>query len=113
MLVRLRELVTAQLMNIEQSDDQPELQHVELPEMEAHHIDATTGLDEMEMIDAALSNEGRAMEQDSVRRAPRQTRRGAGPLDPNDPSTWGRVPRNKPCPCGSGKKYKHCHGKRD
>lgn len=24
--------------------------------------------------------------------------------------TWGRVARNEPCPCGSGKKYKHCHG---
>ncbi|MEO0822738.1 MAG: SEC-C metal-binding domain-containing protein, partial [Pseudomonadota bacterium] len=31
--------------------------------------------------------------------------------DPNDPSTWGKVGRNAPCPCGSGKKYKHCHGK--
>jgi preprotein translocase subunit SecA len=30
--------------------------------------------------------------------------------DPNDPSTWGRVGRNEACPCGSGKKYKHCHG---
>jgi len=28
----------------------------------------------------------------------------------NDPETWGNTPRNKPCPCGSGKKYKHCHG---
>ncbi|MBM3488388.1 MAG: preprotein translocase subunit SecA [Alphaproteobacteria bacterium] len=31
-------------------------------------------------------------------------------IDPNDPATWGKVPRNAPCPCGSGKKYKHCHG---
>ncbi|SDF54638.1 MULTISPECIES: preprotein translocase subunit SecA [Thalassobaculum] len=30
--------------------------------------------------------------------------------DPKDPSTWGKVQRNAPCPCGSGKKYKHCHG---
>jgi len=30
--------------------------------------------------------------------------------DPNDPTTWGKVGRNEPCPCGSGKKYKHCHG---
>ncbi len=28
----------------------------------------------------------------------------------NDPATWGKVGRNEPCPCGSGKKYKHCHG---
>ncbi|MCH7929866.1 MAG: preprotein translocase subunit SecA [Proteobacteria bacterium] len=26
-------------------------------------------------------------------------------------AVWGKVGRNKPCPCGSGKKYKHCHGK--
>ena len=32
-------------------------------------------------------------------------------IDPDDPSTWGKVPRNAPCPCGSGRKYKHCHGK--
>ena len=32
-------------------------------------------------------------------------------MNPNDPSSWGKVPRNSPCPCGSGKKYKHCHGK--
>jgi preprotein translocase subunit SecA len=30
--------------------------------------------------------------------------------NPNDPSSWGRVARNEPCPCGSGKKFKHCHG---
>ena len=32
-------------------------------------------------------------------------------LDPNDPATWGKTGRNVACPCGSGKKYKHCHGK--
>jgi preprotein translocase subunit SecA len=31
--------------------------------------------------------------------------------NPNDPASWGKVGRNEPCPCGSGKKYKHCHGK--
>ncbi|MFA7430485.1 MAG: preprotein translocase subunit SecA [Rhodospirillaceae bacterium] len=30
--------------------------------------------------------------------------------DPRNPDTWGRVTRNEPCPCGSGKKFKHCHG---
>ena len=25
--------------------------------------------------------------------------------------SWGKVPRNAPCPCGSGRKYKQCHGK--
>jgi len=32
-------------------------------------------------------------------------------FDENDPSTWDALPRNAVCPCGSGKKYKHCHGK--
>ncbi len=31
-------------------------------------------------------------------------------FDAEDPSTWGKVPRNAACPCGSGKKFKHCHG---
>lgn len=35
---------------------------------------------------------------------------GAQKIDPKDPRTWGKVARNDPCPCGSGKKYKHCHG---
>ncbi|MEC8133036.1 MAG: SEC-C metal-binding domain-containing protein, partial [Pseudomonadota bacterium] len=34
----------------------------------------------------------------------------ASAFDPNNPATWGKVARNAPCPCGSGKKYKHCHG---
>jgi preprotein translocase subunit SecA len=32
-------------------------------------------------------------------------------IDPRDPSTWGKVARNATCPCGSGKKFKHCHGR--
>ncbi len=35
----------------------------------------------------------------------------AAVIDPDDPSTWGKVGRNQPCPCGTGKKYKQCHGK--
>ena len=33
-------------------------------------------------------------------------------FDENDPATWGNPGRNDPCPCGSGKKFKHCHGQR-
>ena len=32
-------------------------------------------------------------------------------IDPNNPNTWGKVGRNETCPCGSGKKFKNCHGK--
>ena len=35
----------------------------------------------------------------------------AAGVDPADPATWGPSGRNDPCPCGSGKKYKHCHGR--
>ena len=40
-----------------------------------------------------------------------RNRKAAGTIDPHNPETWGKVPRNALCPCGSGKKYKHCHGK--
>ncbi len=35
----------------------------------------------------------------------------AGAVDAADPATWRNTPRNALCPCGSGKKYKHCHGR--
>jgi len=39
---------------------------------------------------------------------------GATPRDgfvEDDPTTWGSPGRNDACPCGSGKKFKHCHGR--
>jgi preprotein translocase subunit SecA len=36
-------------------------------------------------------------------------KKGEAP-NPDDPSTWGKIQRNAQCPCGSGKKYKPCHG---
>jgi preprotein translocase subunit SecA len=35
----------------------------------------------------------------------------ANMADLDDPSTWAATPRNAPCPCGSGRKFKHCHGR--
>ncbi|MGB6935180.1 MAG: SEC-C metal-binding domain-containing protein, partial [Xanthobacteraceae bacterium] len=35
----------------------------------------------------------------------------AAPRNPQDPQSWGKVGRNEACPCGSGKKFKHCHGR--
>ena len=51
--------------------------------------------------------------------SPDGTPEGASPMkaaraarvNPADPSTWGATSRNAPCPCGTGKKFKHCHGK--
>ncbi len=42
---------------------------------------------------------------------PLQSRAAAQKIDPNNPATWGKIQRNAICPCGTGKKYKHCHGR--
>ena len=120
MLGRLRENVTGQLMHVELAppEEQPALQPTELPPMEARHLDPLTGYNEFEpdpemaMADAAIAGARarRDTRSEPEKRAPLQSRRGDGALNPNDPSTWGRVSRNALCPCGSGKKYKHCHG---
>jgi len=34
----------------------------------------------------------------------------ASDRNPGNPDSWGKVARNEACPCGSGKKFKHCHG---
>jgi Phytanoyl-CoA dioxygenase (PhyH)/SEC-C motif len=51
----------------------------------------------------------------AVRKERRETDRNArsgGPArNPEDPVRWGKVGRNDPCPCGSGRKYKQCHGR--
>jgi preprotein translocase subunit SecA len=52
-------------------------------------------------------NKGHSIE---TKLKPTKTRVEVGARDPEDESTWGRVSRNENCPCGSGKKYKHCHG---
>ncbi|WP_072395040.1 preprotein translocase subunit SecA [Hyphomicrobium sp. CS1GBMeth3] len=117
MLARLREATTGQLMHVELAppgQEPPELEEPELPEMFAHHLDPQTGRDEfneeLALVDAAIAARGRGS-QAPEKRAPLQTRRAAAAFDPSDPATWGKISRNAPCPCGSGKKYKHCHGK--
>jgi len=58
---------------------------------------------------ATITSDGEAETVATV--SPVTSRQAAAELDPDNPDTWGRVARNAPCPCGSGKKYKHCHGK--
>ena len=84
LLDSLRELVIAQLSHVQVQLTPPE---PEMPPMQEQHIDPTTG--ENDAIPASANAQG---------------------VDPNNPATWGKVRRNEPCPCGSGKKYKHCHG---
>ncbi len=57
--------------------------------------------------DPALQDPNAALKKGSVEPFPQKKRK----FDKNDPSTWGKVARNSACPCGSGKKFKQCHGK--
>ena len=108
----LREAVTAQLMRVEiMASPPPEQQTAPLPAMEAHKIDPTTGEDEMALALAGaetlarhgIGGGGAAL---AVAREAQTPAR-----NPQDPTSWGKVGRNEPCPCGSGKKFKHCHGR--
>jgi len=108
MLAHLREAVTGQLMHVELAQEEvPPLEGAELPPMEAHHFDPTTGEDEFAL---EAANAGPAGGTATAVRPARTRKAAAASMDPADPSTWGKVQRNAPCPCGSGKKYKHCHG---
>ena len=61
---------------------------------------------------AEMQQQRQAALVDAEQSAPRPTLEAtdAG-FDENDPSTWGNPGRNDLCPCGSGKKFKHCHGR--
>jgi len=98
LLLRLRSNVVRQLMHVQVNVGQPPpVEEHELPPMEAHHIDPLTGEDELAPAPQFSAKGVRLRDPAPV-------------VDPNDSSTWGKVSRNEPCPCGSGKKFKHCHG---
>ena len=96
----LREAVTTVLAHIELKLDEPQaaLATSRRPAQQMHesHVNPLTGEDEAVPAPPPPGPGRRATK---------------APADPADPRTWGKVPRNAPCPCGSGKKYKHCHGK--
>jgi preprotein translocase subunit SecA len=104
MLEELRERTTSVLMRLELRSDAPPPLPEPVQVMDMRHP-APAGLAELEYADApgapAYGTAAQAARIPLV----------AGEVDPNDPSTWAQTPRNAPCPCGSGKKYKHCHGK--
>jgi preprotein translocase subunit SecA len=91
LLTKLRTDVIEQLMHVQIRDDapQPALDVQPLPLMQASHINPLTGEEEFSGLAPPAPG---------------------GPVDPNNPRTWGKVQRNAPCPCGSGRKFKHCHG---
>jgi preprotein translocase subunit SecA len=99
LIAHLREAVTGQLMRVEIVP--PEEEQPVLPAMEVHKLDPNTGEDEMAF---AQGNFARASLAPAVNSDP-------SGRDPGNPTSWGKVGRNEDCPCGSGKKYKHCHGR--
>jgi preprotein translocase subunit SecA len=95
MLDDMRERVISMLSRVELSAEPPPMPRPAFGSMIENHPDAMLGggvaLAEMDPIQMTL---------------------GAPPtVDLNDPATWGSISRNAPCPCGSGQKFKHCHGK--
>ena len=108
LLTRLREAVTRQIMHVELVQRPPPLApEGDFEAMQATHPDPDEGVD-------AVFGEPPPADggpQQPVRNARYAAGAMAAQIDPNNPATWGKVPRNAPCPCGSGKKYKHCHGR--
>jgi preprotein translocase subunit SecA len=107
MLDELKERVTSMLARVELAPEGPAAPPPPRPmQMFETHP-------EPEMAGAGGDGSGMALEMRSgpmpMPVAARTTR--ADTVDPNDPATWRNASRNGPCPCGSGKKYKHCHGK--
>jgi preprotein translocase subunit SecA len=100
MLDELKERVTGMLARVELAPEpvQPP-PPIQMTEMHPQPVPVFAGEPEMAMEGAGAMTIGAAqpMRSDAV--------------DPNDPATWRNTSRNAPCPCGSGKKYKHCHGR--
>jgi preprotein translocase subunit SecA len=91
--------VIGQISRVEVRFQQPE---PEPPPMQYQHIDPATGENEYAFASLPPATDvGLLAATSGVDVVDR---------DPKNPSTWGRVGRNEPCPCGSGKKFKHCHG---
>ena len=104
MLDQIREDVTKTIAHAE-FQFQPPTDLPELPDFITTHFDPFTGMDDSRDIDAGTTGLIQAQ------LPPLQIVRPEEPDLGEDPAAWeGRVSRNAPCPCGSGNKYKHCHG---
>ncbi|OIP85152.1 MAG: preprotein translocase subunit SecA [Rhodobacterales bacterium CG2_30_65_12] len=73
--------------------------------------------EEQEQIMVQMAQQQKALAEAQRKAAEKITGKAALPIgvavagfDEANPDTWGNPGRNDPCPCGSGKKFKHCHG---
>ena len=107
MLDTLREDVTKILVKSELRIQRPEPQALpDLPEFLTGHIDPFTGLDDSNDMDGSTE---RPELFGSLAGSPRAAF-GPGGSNADNPFEGLDISRNAPCPCGSGNKYKHCHG---
>jgi len=108
MLETIREDVTRILMNSELRIAPPPMEDLpELPEFLTGHIDPLSGIDDGEGEAGRMSGYEAVL--GSLAGSPRAAAGLAeGPTE--DPYRSMGISRNAPCPCGSGNKYKHCHG---
>ncbi len=105
MLGTIREDVTKTISHAQFQMEQPQ-GLPDLPDFITSHFDPFTGLD-----DSQDYGSGNDLGLVTTRIAPLALPRISGGEFGDDPAQWeGRVSRNAPCPCGSGKKYKQCHG---
>ena len=102
------ERVTEQLMRIDVTFEAPPSAPMELPPMQMTHPTPLGMSDGGADQEALAELNARISATDFASLAP--PRAAAPERDPQNPATWGKVGRNEACPCGSGKKYKHCHG---
>ncbi|SUE43446.1 preprotein translocase subunit SecA [Roseomonas gilardii] len=103
MLLDLREDVTRWLMHVNLMPEQPLPSPEPIQVVEARQPAPPSPLDGDPADPVVFASYGHAATDAAVQLSPG--------VRADDPSTWDRTPRNAPCPCGSGKKYKHCHGK--
>ena len=101
------EAVIAQMMRIEVRF-QP--QEPAPPPMQFQHLDPATGQNEEDYRALGEAFGIGDFAATAIAPAAGVALAEAAERNPADPQTWGRVGRNEACPCGSGKKYKHCHG---
>ena len=102
MLASIREDVTRTIAHAQfQIQAPPPLP--DLPDFITSHFDPFTGEDDTNDVDGGSLV--------TTQLPPLQMRQPDGAAIGQDPAAWeGNVSRNAPCPCGSGRKYKHCHG---
>ncbi|HEV2513729.1 MAG TPA: preprotein translocase subunit SecA [Devosia sp.] len=116
LLASLRELVTTQLSHVEIQMRQPTPLQADLEGLDEIHIDPTTGENDAESDITGTMPRALGPAPSLAAFAAAGAAAGAGVIEadpalkPIDPKLLVGVSRNAPCPCGSGKKFKHCHG---